>query len=239
MADTADEPGALAGVERAFERRMLEWRETIEQLEFDPHWFRRAFHAFGACFVIYYLLPEQGLTMTFVKQYMPVLLFAGALAVEAWRILGGVPTEAFFGLREYERYRLSGYVYFASSVTLLLYAFPPAVAAGCIIGAAIGDPILGEFRRKGREYQGWAATLAFGAFVFLVLGFHPALAVLAGGLLVAGELAKNKVLDDDFTMPILPAAVLVLLEATGALAALGLVIPMPFTHLLEVPAWLP
>lgn len=239
MADAAEGPGGLAGMERALERRMLGWRETIEQLEFDPHWFRRAFHAFGACFVIYYLLPEQGLTMTFVKQYMPVLLFIGALTVEAYRILGGVPTEAFFGLREYERYRLSGYVYFASSVTLLLYAFPPGVAAGCLIGAAIGDPIIGEFRRKGREYAGWAATMAFGAGVFLLLGFHPALAVLGGGFLVAGELAKNKVLDDDFTMPILPAVVLVALEATGALAALGLGFPNPFPHQLEVPAWLP
>lgn len=234
-----EEPGGLAGVERALERRARELRATLDQLEFDPHWFRRAFHAFGACFVVYYLLPEQGLVMTFVKQALPLLLFAGALSIEAYRILGGLPTEAFFGLREYERYRLSGYVYFASSVTLLLYAFPPAVAAACIIGAAIGDPILGEFRRKGREYQGWAATLAFGALVFAVLGFHPALAVLGGGLLVAGELAKNKVLDDDFTMPMLPAAALVALEALGVLAALGLGFPQPFPHQLEVPSWLP
>lgn len=235
----AEEPGALAGVERALQERVGALQELVDQLEFDPHWFRRAFHAFGACFVVYYVLPDQGLVMGFVKQALPVLLFSGALAIEAYRILGGLPTEAFFGLREYERFRLSGYVYFASAVVLLLYAFPPAVAAACIVGAAIGDPILGEFRRARRERLGWLATLAFGASVFLVLGFHPALAALGAVLLLTGELAKNRVLDDDFMMPVLAAAVLVALEGLGLLAALGLGFPQPFTFQVEVPSWLP
>ncbi|HEV8360283.1 MAG TPA: hypothetical protein VGR28_07515 [Candidatus Thermoplasmatota archaeon] len=233
------EEGGLAGVERALRERAAALHEVVDQLSFDPHWFRRAFHSFGACFAIYYLLPETGATMTFVKQFLPVLLFAGALSVEAYRILGGVPTEAFFGLREYERFRLSGYVYFASAVVLLLYAFPPAVAAACIVGAAIGDPILGEFRRAKRPRLGIAAGVAFGALVFGVLQFHPALALLGGLLLVAGELAKNKVLDDDFMMPILPAVALVALEGLGVLAALGLVLPQPFAFQMEVPSWLP
>src|ERR671937_115287 len=98
----SEPPSALAGVERALHERVALWHEFVGHLEFDPHWFRRAFHAFGACFVVYYLLPEHGAVMTFVKEALPVLLFAGALAVEAYRILGGLPTEAFFGLREYE-----------------------------------------------------------------------------------------------------------------------------------------
>lgn len=223
----------------ALEHRITAFQAFVEGLEFDPHWFRRAFHAFGACFIVFFLLPDEGVTMGFVKGALPALLFAGALAVEAYRILGGVSTEAFFGLREYERYRISGYVYFASSVVLLLYAFPPAIAAACIVGAAIGDPILGEFRRAKREHAGWAATLAFGTIVFAALGFHPSLAVLGGGLLVAGELWKNRYLDDDFMMPILPAVVLIALDAAGVLAALGLGIPDPFVHRLEVPSWLP
>jgi dolichol kinase len=235
----AEEPGPLAEVERRLHERVEALQDIVEQLEFDPHWFRRAFHAFGACFAVYYLLPEQGIVMTFVKQALPVLLFSGALTLEAFRILGSVPTEAFFGLREYERYRLSGYVYFASAVVLLLYAFPPAIAAGCIVGAAIGDPILGEFRRAKRERLGWAATTAFGTLVFLALGFHPALAILGAGLLVAGELAKNPLLDDDFVMPVFAAVVLVALQASGLLAMLGLGIPQPFTHQMEVPTWLP
>lgn len=236
----AEDPAAHAAAgARAWPRNVAEWQAFVNQLEFDPHWFRRAFHAFGACFIVYYLLPEQGVALTFVKQFLPLLLFVGALAVETYRILGGLPTEAFFGLREYERYRLSGYVYFASAVTLLLYAFPPAIAAGCIVGAAIGDPILGEFRRAKREHLGWLACFAFGLVVFGALGWHLAVAALASGLLIAGELAKNKVLDDDFMMPILPAVVLVLLDATGAFAALGTGIPQPFVHLVEVPPWLP
>lgn len=235
----ATEPGGLAGVERALQERVEALQEFVEHLEFDPHWFRRAFHAFGACFVVYYVLPTEGLTWTFVKQALPVLLFAGALGIEAYRILGGVPTEAFFGLREYERYRISGYVYFASAVVLLLYAFPPAVAAACIVGAAIGDPIMGEFRRAKRAKQGWVAAAAFGFLVFTVLGFHPLLGVLGGVLLVVGELMKTRVLDDDFTMPILPAAVLVGLQAAGALAMAGLAFPQPFAFTMEAPPWLP
>jgi dolichol kinase len=235
----SDDPGAFAGMERAFAERRRALGQFVGHLEFDPHWFRRAFHAFGACFVIYYLLPDQGATMGFVKGALPLLLFVGALTVEAYRILGGLPTEAFFGLREYERYRISGYVYFASSVTLLLYAFPPGVAAACIIGAAIGDPILGEFRRAKREHQGWVACFAFGMVVFTILGFHPALGVLGSILLIAGELAKNPILDDDFMMPIVPAVVLVALQVTGVLAMAGLGFPDPFPHQVEVPAWLP
>jgi hypothetical protein len=107
------------------------------------------------------------------------------------------------------------------------------------VGAAIGDPILGEFRRAKREKLGWVACFAFGLLVFLVLGFAPALAALGSALLVAGELAKNKVLDDDFMMPVLPAATLVLLADLGVLAAAGVGFPQPFTHQVEVPAWLP
>jgi hypothetical protein len=229
----------LAGVERRLRARVEELTEAVEQLEFDPHWFRRAFHAFGASFVVYYLLPDEGSTMAFVKLALPVLLFAGALVVEAYRILGRIPTESFFGLREYERFRLSGYVYFASAAVLLIYVFPPAVAAACIVGGAIGDPILGEFRRARRERLGWLAGGGFGAGVFLLLGWHPALALLGGALLVLGELAKNPVLDDDFMMPVVPAVVLVGLQALGVLALLGLGVPDAFPAKLEVPAWLP
>ena len=235
----AAEPGTFAGVERALRGELDALRETVEHLAFDPHWFRRAFHAFGACFAVYYLLPEQGLTMAFIKHALPVLLFAGALAVEAYRILGRLPTEAFFGLREYERYRVSGYVYFASAVVLLLYAFPPAIGAACIVGAAIGDPILGEFRRAKRPKLGNLAGVGFGTFVFWAVGFHPALALLGGLLLVAGELAKNRVLDDDFMMPILPAVAFVALSSVGAFAAFHLGLPEPFPYHVEVPSWLP
>ncbi|MCA1814069.1 MAG: hypothetical protein LC624_08980 [Halobacteriales archaeon] len=226
------------GLERALREHLGDFVEAVEHIEFDPHWFRRAFHAFGACFVVYYLLPDQGATMLFVKQVLPVLLFAAALAVEAWRILGGVPTEAFFGLREYERFRVSGYVYFASAVVLLLYVFPPAIAAGCIVGAAIGDPILGEFRRARREKLGWVATSLFVFAVFVILGWHPVWAALAAVVMVVAELAKNSVLDDDFMMPIVPAALLVALHAMGALALFGGV-PDSFPVHVEVPAWLP
>jgi dolichol kinase len=226
------------GLERALREQLGEIAQAVEQLEFDPHWFRRAFHAFGACFVVYYLLPDQGATMAFVKQVLPVALFAGALGIEAYRILGGLPTEAFFGLREYERFRVSGYVYFASAVVLLLYVFPPAIAAGCIVGAAIGDPILGEFRRARRERLGWLAAGLFIALVFLILGWHPAWAALAACVMVAAELAKNSVLDDDFMMPVVTAAVLVALQGVGALALLGGV-PDSFPVHVEVPAWLP
>ena len=209
-----------------------------EQVEFDPHWFRRAFHAFGACFIAVYLLPITGIS-GHLRFYGPLAIFAGVLGLEAYRMSGRVPTEAFFGLREYERRRISGYVYFGAATLTLVYFFPQPIAVACILASAIGDPILGEFRRAGFARLSIVAGGAFILGVFLLIGFHPLLSVFATAIMVAAELTKIKHLDDDLLMPLSSAIVLWAIIGTGLFSWAGVVLPPnPIPTPLEVPFWL-
>jgi dolichol kinase len=210
----------------------------LGQVDFDPHWFRRAFHAFAACFVVYYMLPTTG-ALGFVRGIAPPAVFVGAVALELFRMSGRVPTEVFFGLREYERRRISGYVYFGLATVILVTFFPQSIAVACIVGAAIGDPILGEFRRAGLVKVSILAGGAFVLGVFLLVGFHPALALFASAVMVGAEMTKHRWLDDDLLMPLLPAVVLFAITASGVFAPLGIGLPPPpIDTVLEVPAWL-
>lgn len=208
------------------------------QVDFDPHWFRRAFHSFGACFIAYYLAPATGLAGA-IRGAMPLALLAGALGLEAYRISGRMPTEAFFGLREYERRRISGYVYFGIATVSLVYLFPQPLAVACILGAAIGDPIIGEIRRMGHVRASLVAGLAFVLACFLLVGFHPLLAVFGAAVMVGAENVKIRWLDDDLLMPLLPAVAILALASTAILSPLGVAMPPdPFPFPLEVPPWL-
>ncbi len=183
-------------------------------LEFDPHWFRRAVHGMGAGFVLYYLLPH-GAWWDPVRTWGPWILLAAALVLEAVRMRGGIRSEHFFGLREYERTRVSGYVYFGMASVVLLTLVPQPLAIPCLVGAALGDPLLGELRNRGRPLGALVAGVLFGAGLFLIAGWGWALALAGGVLLVVGESSRIPWLDDDLTMPLLPAAVLLMLHGGG------------------------
>lgn len=186
-------------------------------LEFDPHWFRRAVHGMGAGFVLYYLLPSTGWWGP-VKTWGPWVLLLAAAAVEAVRMTGGIRSEHFFGLREYERTRVSGYIYFGFASVVLLTLVPQPIALPCLVGAALGDPLVGELRNRDRPLGSLVAGVLFGAGVFLIAGWGWLLALAGGVLLVVGESSRLPWLDDDLTMPLLPAAVLLALHVAGVLA---------------------
>jgi len=38
--------------------KIKDTHKKINLLDFDAHWYRRAFHAFGASFLLYYILPD-------------------------------------------------------------------------------------------------------------------------------------------------------------------------------------
>lgn len=184
-------------------------------LEFNPHWFRRAVHAMGAAFVLFYLLPPAHPVAGPVRRYLPGLAFAAFAGLEAVRMAGGIKTEHFFGLREYERSRVSGYVYFGAGTVLLLYLFPQSIAVPSIVGGAIGDPIVGEIRDRGWNWTSLAVGALLGAFLYALAGWHPGLALGAGVLMGAAERTRIWLLDDDFVMPVVPALALLLLVLGG------------------------
>ncbi|MDH7518125.1 MAG: dolichol kinase, partial [Candidatus Thermoplasmatota archaeon] len=50
-----------------------ETKNKINAIEFDVHWYRRVFHAFGACFLFYYLLPDVN-WINLLKFWVPFLI---------------------------------------------------------------------------------------------------------------------------------------------------------------------
>jgi dolichol kinase len=186
---------------------------TTEELD-APYAFRRAVHAFGACFVVWYLIPPDG-AWGLLKWVLPLAILALVAALETLRLGGRLPAERFFGLREYERTRLGGYAYFGLSTVLLLYLAPEAVAVPCLVGMSLLDPLAGEARRAGRRTLGFVLGALLAAALFALYLWPPWLAAASGTLMAASEAVKFRHLDDDLLMALLPAAFLFAVVATG------------------------
>jgi len=199
---------------KKIENRIEDTKNKIKSLDFDAHWYRRVFHTFGACFVIYYLVPENIDWMQFLKFWLPPILVIIALSLELLRIKGFLSSNHFFGLRYYEQKRLGSYVYFAVGALLLLIFFPQQIAIPCILCASLGDPIIGEarirFNKKIAYLLGFIVCLFFFMIAFYksnIILFIFASFIGATGALI-GEIKKFTYIDDDFMIQILPAVLL-------------------------------
>jgi hypothetical protein len=53
--------------------RLRDTKKIINSLDFDAHWYRRAFHAFGASFLVYYMLPDVD-WINVLKFWVPLLI---------------------------------------------------------------------------------------------------------------------------------------------------------------------
>lgn len=195
---------------------------------FEPKGFRRAVHAAAACLVVYYLLPAEAAWSAFLRTWGIGILLGAATALEILRLSGRLRTESFFGLREYERRRVSGYLYAAYSFAALLLFFPQTLAVPCIVGAAIGDPIIGELRAAGKASAAWGAGIVFVGGVFLVSGWTPVWAAIAGALATSAEHWKFRHVDDDLLMPLVPAFALAAASWAGGSIGVGPALPEPF-----------
>lgn len=212
----------------------------METIEFDPHWFRRTFHAFGSIAVLYFLLPDTSL-LSAAKQYLPGLILIFAAALEAYRAEGAIRNEDLFALREYESRRVGSYLYFTMSMVILVYAFPEWIAVPCILIGSFVDPVMGEIKRAHKDWRlAGAAGLMVGSTIFWLAGYHPLLSLVVGAAAVAGEGHRIEFLDDDLLVPMVPALLLLALASFGVLAPLGLTHPdAVFPTRLEVPSWFP
>jgi dolichol kinase len=191
-------------------KKILDTHKKINELEYDAHWYRRVFHAFGASFLLYYYLPEEE-WIIFLKFWIPLIIVVIAIILEILRIKGFVSSNHFFGLRMYEKNRIGSYVFFAVAILLLLKFFPQPIAIPCILCACLGDPLIGEIRfRYGINYVyvlGFLICMSF----FLIAWYKADLilavsAGIVGGLgALIGETNKFWWLDDDFMIQILPA----------------------------------
>ena len=197
-------------------KRIIDTRNRINSIDFSAHWYRRCFHAFGASFVFYYMLPDQD-WINLIKFWVPLAILIFALSLEIIRLKGLVSSDHFFGLRMYEQKRIGSYVFFAVAVVILLLFFPQQIAIPCILCACLADPMMGEVRYHFGKKQGLILGF-FVCFLFFIITWYKAdisLMVLVGIIgatgAVIGEYKKFWWLDDDFMIQIIPAILLIIL----------------------------
>lgn len=193
----------------------------------EPRAFRRAVHAFGASFIVYYLLPTSVPAVALFARWGPFAILLAAFALEALRLAGRVRSEALFGLREYERRRLGAYVYFGVAALLLLRFAPQSIAVPCIVGMAVLDPAHAWLREDLKLGNGaaFAVGAALATVLFAFAGWGLPFALGAGVAMALAEVVDLPYLDDDLLMGLAPAALLAALAAAGVAD-----VPAPFLH---------
>ena len=194
-------------------KKIEDARKKINSLEYDAHWYRRVFHAFGTSFLVYYLLPNEE-WINILKFWVPPIILIIVIIIEIFRLKDFVSSDHFFGLRMYEKNRIGSYVFFALAILILLRFFPQPITIPCILCACLGDPLIGEIRyRFGIRYVYVMGFLI--CMIFFFISWYkadPFLMVLVGIVgafgAIIGEVKKIWWLDDDFMIQMLPAVLL-------------------------------
>jgi dolichol kinase len=205
---------------RQLKERVEEYQdELLERLlaiEVDAHWFRRVFHTFASCFLVFYLLPDEP-WIDLVKLVVPVSILIVVGVIEYRRLDGLLDRQYFFGLRSYEHHRPASYFYFGVGLILLLLLFPQQIAVPCILCACFIDPAIGEFRYRFSRRSAYVLGFVLSASIFLVT-WHQAqpwvglvVCLLGASGVVLGERVKLRWLDDDLLIQLVPALFLFLL----------------------------
>jgi len=195
------------------------------------HWYRRAIHAFGAVFLVYYLIPSEGLLNTIkITATLSIITIFGI--IEIMRIKKIINL---FGSRVYENERVASYFYFGIGVTILLIFFPQQIAVPSILCAAFADPAVGELRVKIGKKNAYLFMflLSFVLFFiiwnnapspfFIIVPFLGAIGVLAG------EIGNFRWIDDDLLIQIVPAVLISVLYLAASLNGIAL-LPNPIIH---------
>jgi len=181
----------------------------------DERIFRRFNHTIAACFVIYFLFPEKIIGLE--RYYLIFLFWLLVIGIEVARFQKNVEI---LGLRDYEKNRIAGFVWFASGACLLLGVYeldlaPQSFVIGTIIMAAYTDPVIGEANQ--RYDDKWGVILGLGcSFIIyqLIIGvfFY---AIIGSIVAVIAERPKIKWFDDDLAMQIIPIFVMCFLHSYG------------------------
>jgi len=205
-----------------------EAKRKINSLDFDVHWYRRVFHAFGASFVFYYMLPDVD-WINVIKFWVPPLVLAIAVTLELLRLKGKISGDHFFGLRMYEQNRIGSYLFFAFAVLILLMFFPQQIAIPCILCACLADPIMGEIRHRFGKKEVYIIGFLVCMLFFMVTWYKAdirlmvLISVVGAFGAVIGETKKFWWLDDDFMIQMVPAVMLLVIWC--AAPALGFDLP--------------
>ena len=213
--------------------RLEDARKKINSIEYDPHWYRRVFHTFGASFILYYMLPDL-YWINILKIWIPVLLLIFIFILEYMRINDKIDSNYFFGLRLYEKKRIGSYLFFGIAVFILLLFFPQQIAVPCILCASIADPIMGEVRLRFGTKKVYFVGFLICMLLFFITWYKADLLIVcivslvgASGAVI-GETKKLKFVDDDFMIQMVPAILLLIIWFFAGYLGLGL--PDPVIH---------
>ena len=182
---------------------------------FDEKIYRRFNHTVAACFVIYFLFPQE--IMGLDRIYLVILLWIIILGIEYLRLNKNLNM---FGMRDYERDRVAGFVWFASGTFIILGfyemgAFPQSLAIATIIMAAYTDPVIGEANHKLGDKWGLGIGFVCSFAIYQLIVGIIFYSVLGGLIAVLVERPKLKWFDDDLAMQIFPISILSILWLSG------------------------
>ncbi len=182
------------------------------------HLFRRAFHI-GMSFIplVYYEYADELSDLASISELQLVSLLTFGIAFsEAVRLKLGI---TIFGQRDYESKQVSALAWggLAVGLTFLTLSEYPELVWPLILSLSLGDPFLGEVRRKVNTPR----TVFISGSIFLAiiwiacwyqLGTPIWMAVFMGPLCVAAEWPRLRWIDDNATMLLIPlcAAIMVL-----------------------------
>ncbi len=181
------------------------------------HLLRRGIHL-GMSFipVLYFQFGEDvadKVSLSLAQVVSVVILVA--IVGEALRLKFGV---TIIGQRAYEAKQVSALAWGAIAIGMVLLLAPEkAYAYPLILSLSLGDPLLGEMRRKDFSVSSviWAGTLGVG-LIWAACAFWvdtPLLLVaLMGPICVAAEWPRLRYIDDNATMLLIPLAVVLILE---------------------------
>ena len=182
---------------------------------FDEKIYRRFNHTVAACFVIYFLFPQE--IMGLDRIYLVILLWIIILGIEYLRLNKNLNL---FGMRDYESDRVAGFVWFASGTFIILGfyemgAFPQSLAIATIIMAAYTDPVIGEANHKLGDRWGLGIGFVCSFAIYQLIVGVIFYSVLGGLIAVLVERPKLKWFDDDLAMQIFPISILSILWLSG------------------------
>lgn len=181
------------------------------------HIFRRSIHL-GMSFLplIYFELGDSvadSLDLT-LPQFVSCVVFL-LFAAEGTRLKLGL---TIYGQREYESRQISALGWGAFGIGLVFLLAPTEEYIWpLILSLSLGDPFLGEMRRKGLSTRNVIVSSTLFLFLVWVACWHFVetplwLAFLFAPLCVASEWPRLRYIDDNATMVLIPLGMILLLE---------------------------
>jgi hypothetical protein len=167
-------------------------------------------------YLVYYIIPDE-LAPDFYKWQGVLILVFASLIAERIRLRRA---KVVFGMRHYEKRRVSAYAWFALGMGIALLIFEMKYVVPVVIGMATIDPLIGEVRKRKKEVYPVLPSAIYWAIMFSCLYLLTGMSItwlllfsVIGTLTaISAEQWDIPYVDDDFLMVVIPLIVLSMLD---------------------------